>query len=236
MATDETSKRDAAPPYVSYSTFKTFVGALKEHVVPNRIDRSTLGRFSGGVQNQLMAALKFLALMDADGRPSAALRGLADKYNTDEWSIMLATVLAQPYEALFKLQLATASPQEFNTTFLKSFACEGETARKGIAFFLNAGKDAGINFSPYLLKGIKPRSGTPRKKPKNSAPREAKGAYQETNSAADGIKPKDEKSDTKTIEGMLLSKFPEFDPSWSKELQQHWFEAYQKLLSMRDSK
>jgi hypothetical protein len=31
----------------------------------------------------------------------------------------------------------------------------------------------------------------------------------------------------------LLSKFPDFDPTWGPEQQKAWFEAYGKLLGMQ---
>ena len=45
-ATIET-RQIRTPPYVSFVTFKTCVADLKEHGIPNKIDRSVLTRFSG---------------------------------------------------------------------------------------------------------------------------------------------------------------------------------------------
>ena len=67
------------PPYTSYRTFRTFIDDLREHGVPSRIDRSVLTRFSGVVGSQLMHALRFLGLIEDDGRPTPRLRELVTR-------------------------------------------------------------------------------------------------------------------------------------------------------------
>jgi len=64
------------PPYVSYRTFQNFIDGLKQRM-PARIDRSYWGdRLSGSTGTQLMAALRFLRLIDAGGVPTDRLRRL----------------------------------------------------------------------------------------------------------------------------------------------------------------
>ena len=72
----ERTRSSGTPPYTSYRTFKTFIEDLHEHGVPSRIDRSVLTRFSGIVGTQLMHALRFLGLIEDDGRPTERLKGL----------------------------------------------------------------------------------------------------------------------------------------------------------------
>ena len=74
----ERTRSSGTPPYTSYRTFKTFIEDLHEHGVPSRIDRSVLTRFSGVVGTQLMHALRFLGLIEDDGRPTAAPQGAGE--------------------------------------------------------------------------------------------------------------------------------------------------------------
>ena len=67
----ERAKSSGTPPYTSYRTFKTFIEDLHEQGVPSRIDRSVLTRFSGVIGSRLLHALRFLGLIEDDGRPPA---------------------------------------------------------------------------------------------------------------------------------------------------------------------
>ena len=75
----ERTRSSGTPPYTSYRTFKTFIEDLHQHGVPSRIDRSVLTRFSGVVGTQLMRALRFLGLIEEEGRPTAAPQGASER-------------------------------------------------------------------------------------------------------------------------------------------------------------
>ena len=61
--------RKHLPPYVSYRTFHNFIERLQQHM-PSRIDRCYWGELlSGSNGTQLMAALRFLNLIDVNGKP-----------------------------------------------------------------------------------------------------------------------------------------------------------------------
>lgn len=225
---DDTSKRVAAP-YISYQTLRSFVGPLKEHVVPNRIDKSLLKNFSGAVQSQLMTALKFLRLIDADSRPTDALKSLVSAHGTEEWAKTLNTILKDAYPELFVLPLATASPSEFNEAFKAAYPCEGETLRKGVTFFLNAGREAGVGFSPFLSKGAKPRAGTAKRRVKNNG-RKADPTSDDAPATDKGRQ--NNPDPPKSISEQLLSKFPAFDPAWPDDLKAKWFAGYEQLLKI----
>jgi hypothetical protein len=170
MSQDEAGQKRVAAPYIAYQTIKTFVAPLKEHVIPNRIDKSLLKNMSGAVQGQLMTALKFLSLIEEDGRPTDSLTKLVSAYGTDKWAAELQRVLANAYPELFKLPLDKVSPSQFNETFKGAYPCEGETLSKGVRFFLNAATEAGVKFSPFLMKNAKPRTGQAiRRRPRANA-------------------------------------------------------------------
>ena len=66
------------PPYVSYRTFYNFLERLQQHM-PSRIDRSYWGDLlSGSTGTQLMAALRFLNLIDINGKPTELVRPLVE--------------------------------------------------------------------------------------------------------------------------------------------------------------
>ena len=135
MADAEAGPKRTAAPYIAFPTFKTFLAPLKEHVIPNRIDKSLLKSFSGSVQPQLMTCLKFLHLIEDDGKPKEALRGLVSAYDTENWAAELHTVLKGAYPELFDIPLGTVSPSQFNEAFKSAYPCEGETLSKGVQFF-----------------------------------------------------------------------------------------------------
>jgi len=225
--TDGAAKRPAAS-YISYQTLGTFIAPLKEHVIPTRIDKSLLKSMSGAVQGQLMSSIRFLGLIDENSRPTPVLKELVSAYGTDKWRSALETVLRKSYSELFKLPLASVTPSEFNEAFKKAYPCEGETLRKGVTFFLNAGRDAGVEFSPFLTANAKPRTGpTPKRRLRASNKREAAAAPNGT--------PSNRANDTNgtgKVTDQLLAKFPSFDPAWPDEIKAKWFDGYERLLGM----
>jgi hypothetical protein len=161
---DQSAKRPA-PPYVAYPTFKTMIAGFGEHVIPNRIDRSVLGNFSGIVGSQLLTALRFLDLIDDERHPRPSLEALVADANTDAWPVALSKILRQAYEPIFDLDLKSASPSQFTERFRQAYPVEGTTLRKCLTFFLAAVADSQIAVSPYIMKNKKPRSAPARKRP-----------------------------------------------------------------------
>ncbi|HEY5205159.1 MAG TPA: DUF5343 domain-containing protein [Roseiarcus sp.] len=165
----ERTRSSGTPPYTSYRTFKTFIEDLHEHGVPSRIDRSVLTRFSGIVGTQLMHALRFLGLIEDDGRPTERLKGLVKAHGTGSWSGRLLELLGHEYAPMFAIDLGTATPSHFHEAFRKAFPAADAVVQKCVTFFLYAANDAGVKISGRVLKGRKPRSLTPRRKPAKAA-------------------------------------------------------------------
>jgi hypothetical protein len=161
----ERARSSGTPPYTSYRTFKTFIEDLHDHGVPSRVDRSVLTRFSGIVGTQLMHALRFLGLVEDDGRPTERLKGLVKAHGTANWSERLLELLGHEYAPMFAIDLETATPSHFNEAFRKAFPAADAVVQKCVTFFLYAANDAGVRISGRVLKGRKPRSLTPHRKP-----------------------------------------------------------------------
>src|SRR3984957_13906224 len=161
----ERARSSGTPPYTSYRTFKTFIEDFHDHGVPSRIDRSVLTRFSGIVGTQLMHALRFLGLVEDDGRPTERLKRLVKAHATSQWPETLLETLGDEYAPMFAIDLATATPSHFNEAFRRAFPAADAVVQKCVTFFLYAANDAGVKISGRVLKGRKPRSLTPRRKP-----------------------------------------------------------------------
>jgi hypothetical protein len=157
MAAEEAKSQTVA--YVPFRTFLTALDGLS-HGLPHVIDRSIFPQMSGVTQSQLMGALKFLKLISAEGKPTAALHALA--VQKDKRAENLKAVLEDAYPELIQSDLSKATPSSLNAAFEK-FGLTGETNVKAKSFFLQAAKTAGIVLSPYLLKGT--RTVSKRKKP-----------------------------------------------------------------------
>lgn len=160
----EPETKALTPPYVAFATFKTMLAGFKEHVLPARIDRSVLGNFSGIVGGQLLTTLRFLGLVDSNNRPLQDLADLVVALNGEHWPTELGQVLRNAYAPIFKLDLETASPSQFNEHFADAYPGEGSTQRKSMTFFLTAVQEAKLPISPYILKNKKPRSGPTKKR------------------------------------------------------------------------
>src|SRR5579862_7726197 len=131
-----------SPPYIAYQTLKTLLEGLKPHKLPGRIDRSLLRNFSGTNQAQIIPALRFLGLTDANNHPTDRLAAALASYGTDQWPDALQQLLRDKYGPLFESDLASASPSQFAESFRKAFPNSETVLRKARTFFLNAANEA----------------------------------------------------------------------------------------------
>jgi Family of unknown function (DUF5343) len=160
----EQGRAAKTPPYTSYRTFRTFIEDLREQGVPSRIDRSVLTRFSGVVGTQLLHALRFLGLIQEEGRPTVVLVDLVNAYGAPDWPDKLLDLIRQNYAPMFAIDLENATPSHFSEAFRKAFPAADAVVQKCVTFFLYAASDAGVKISARVLKGRKPRSAPPRKR------------------------------------------------------------------------
>ncbi len=97
------------PPYLSYATYKTFLGTLKQ-AIPGRIDKTVMTMLSGANQTQLLHALKYLKLIDGNGAPQEKLALLVNSEGADRQKVQQDILrAAYPFlnDASFKLESAT---------------------------------------------------------------------------------------------------------------------------------
>ena len=153
-------KRNAAiaPPYVSFNTFRTLLTWLASEGVPLRFDRSFWqAKFSGSTGTQLMAALRFLGLLEGD-RPMPELERLVNAPRQEK-RVILAELLMDCYSVVPFDELPRATPSMVRGWF-GGYPVDGHTMRKALSFFVNASKEAGIPISNAVSKMARIRTPT----------------------------------------------------------------------------
>lgn len=217
--------RKRLPPYVSYRTFQNFIEGLQQGI-PARIDRSYWSdRLSGSTGIQLMSALRFLGLIDANGTPANQLKLLATAKGGQRTEV-LKQITTEAFSFLLRgsFDLQSSTYAQLQEAFHNTFELTDGVNRKCVKFFVELATAAGIPLSPFISKRLRSvRSSTATKLPPKK-----KGTKVKWNATVPqelGEIP----SDTSWGK-ILLSKFPTFDPIWPDEVKLKWFEAFDKLL------
>ena len=218
-------------------------------VLPQRIDRSVLNRFSGGVGNQLMTALRFLGLVDADDRPTDSLRSLVDAFGSDEqWQAALQAVIREAYVPVVAVGLESATPAQFVEAF-RTYPGTEEVRRKSEVFFLNAAKDAGLPLTKRIADQKRVVvNAMRRRKLERPDPERSEDAADDPPGNGNGGAPRQQPERSSKRQppppppppnptpaqpdmlGQLVAKFPEFDPTWPEEVKAKWFDGFERLM------
>lgn len=172
----EKTEKFSCPPTISYVSFTAFLNQLRnmEHV-PHRIDKTLMPKASGSQQSSTIAALKYLKLIDATGKP---IDGDLEAYvlaDDDARKPIIAEILRKSYSFVFDdrtFDLEKATTGQMAEKF-RSQDLTGSTITKTIQFFLAAAKDAGIKVSPHIKPPPIDRSkaGTRKSPKKDAAPK-----------------------------------------------------------------
>jgi hypothetical protein len=217
--------RKHLPPYVSYRTFYNFIERLQQRM-PSRIDRSYWGELlSGSNGTQLMAALRFLYLIDINGKPMEILKRLVE-VRGEQRSKILHDVCDDAYGFVLKssLDLESATYSQLVEVFHNTFQLTDDVSRKCVKFFIAMAHDAGLKISPFITRrtrSARTNTGTKVSSRKTEI---------RTGRNLTIPQEKDEIPNTNSWHGMLLSKFPNFDPSWPDEIKMKWFSAFDEML------
>jgi hypothetical protein len=223
--------RKHLPPYVSYRTFYNFIERLQQHM-PSRIDRSYWGELlSGSNGTQLMAALRFLYLVDINGKPMEILKRLVEMRGEQRAKI-LHDVTDDAYGFVLKssLDLESATYSQLVEVFHSTYQLTDDISRKCVKFFIAMANDAGMKISPFITKRTRSaHSGTGTKV-------NSKKSSIRTNQSSLIPLQEDNIPNTNSWHGLLLSKFPNFDPAWPDEIKIKWFSAFDEMLKKGLSK
>ena len=204
------------PPYVSYRSWHKLIRELSKHT-PSRFDSSYFNALKITKSNcsMLKGSFIFLDLMTLDGYPTPALQQLL-KSEGEERREVLAGMVRRAYEPLFaELDLSHATKAQIKEKF-KSRGASGDIGRKCLSFFLAISQEADIGLAPHLGK---------------SAPRgRGRKAVPIGDVLGVGKSPAESGENSPWV-GILLQKFPNFDPEWTDDLKKKWFDAFKSLKS-----
>ena len=217
--------RKHLPPYVSYRTFHNFLEGLQQRM-PSRIDRSYWGdMLSGSTGTQLMAAIRFLGLIDGNGKPMDLLKLLASTRG-EQRTQLLQDIAHDSFSFVLRssLDLESATYAQLEEVFHNTFQLTDDVSRKCVKFFIALVSDAGMTLSPFITKRTRSThtsSGTKVTAKKTSI---------RTKKNLEVPQIMEEIPNHSSWNKLLLAKFPNFDPAWNDELKTKWFTAFDELL------
>ncbi|MBI4188259.1 MAG: DUF5343 domain-containing protein [Chloroflexi bacterium] len=232
MTREKSRKR--LPPYVSYRTFRSFIDGLQQRI-PARIDRSYWNEMlSGSTGTQLMAALRFLGLIDNDAKPTNRLRSLAAAKNEQRAEILRETTSdAYSFALQGSLDLQNATYAQLNEAFHDTFRLAHDVNRKCIKFFVSLAADAGIPLSPFMTKRFRVASAVVGNATTKNITKRTRRKINENTVIPSKL---EQVPEDMLWNRMLLDKFPSYDPNWGDEIQLKWFIAYDELLKRYSDK
>ena len=229
--------RKHLPPYISYRTFENFIGRLQQQM-PARIDRSYWGEtLSGSTGTQLMAALHFLNLVDANGKPTNELKLVASARGEDK-PAALREITFESYSFVLQssLDLQNATYAQLEEVFHDNFQLTQDVGRKCIKFFISLASSAGTSLSPFVTKRVRlahSSTGTTGSKsvPRKTGQKSNRNLVipQHSEEVPTNVPPSSPQS-------LLLAKFPAFDPAWSDDIKLKWFSAFDELMKRYPSR
>lgn len=146
----ETAKK-TSPPYAAFSAFLNFLNKLRDTQVPSRIDPTVFGNVSGSLSYSVIASLKSLKLIDADGKPFGSFITLV-KASDDDRKALMQAILKDGYPTLWdgSIDLASATAGQFDEHIREAYDVKGSTVDKVATFFIAAAKFSGLEISPHL--------------------------------------------------------------------------------------
>ena len=237
--------RKHLPPYVSYRTFHNFTDRLQQQGTPQRIDRSYWGEIlSGSTGPQLMAAMRFLGLIDANGKPTDRLKQLVPAEG-DKKTQLIRTIATESFSFVTKgnLDLASATYSQLEEAFHNNFSLTDDVKRKCVKFFIAMACDGGMDISPHITRhtrtarnGTGMRNAVKKTVPKSIVPEDIP---QQARFPQMANIPQVKKvprimeqlpDHSKTLLVKLVDKFPDFDPSWNDDVKQRWLMSFDELF------
>ncbi len=236
MVTDRTRKR--LPPYISYRLFRNFLERLQQGI-PARIDRSYWereGLLSGSSGTQLMAALRYLNLIDENGRPQERLKPLVFATGPQK-TALLREIARESFSFALEgsLDPQNATYAQLEELFSEKFQLNGQLSRKCLKFFCEISNDSGLQLSPFITKRFHSGHGSESldlvtKKTATRTRNVTKRTAAKTNQNFRIPIAPDNEQELSTMDQLLLSKFPTFDPSWTDDVKLKWFSAFDELM------
>lgn len=131
-------------PYIPFRTFLNLVIKMEDGV-PSRLDSSFLSSQAGGMHLPIIAAFRYLGLVDKEGNTRPALHEIATA--GDGRPAIMRRLLEEHY-AWANLPLS-ATQAQLDEAFKMTTGLTGSTLRKAVTFYLHATKYAQIPVSKH---------------------------------------------------------------------------------------
>ena len=222
----------------SYAPTSAIMGLIERHRrngLPSPVTEDILQRtgISESLTSRTLQALITLDLIDDQGRPTPTLEGIR-LAPEPEYKQRLEDWLRAAYaDALSFIDPAEDDETKIRDAF-RAYKPVGQQPRM-VTLFMGLFAAAGVR--PEKKRSSQPRSTN--RPPRASQPPNGSNLNTVTSPVPEPIKPAphathDGAHKHKGVVDQLLNKFPEFDPAWTDELKEKWFDGYQRLLSMAE--
>jgi len=214
----------ATPAYFAFKTLTNMIVKMEEHGPPTRVDRTFLAGMSGAGQTQFIAGLKALGLIDEDGHVQPRLTELVSK--PEDRAQIMGQIVRDCYPEAVELGRTNATTGQLVEVFNNSYGVQGDTARKAIAFFLQAARYAGdIQLSPmFKTPAVRSGGGSGRKRgrpPKVKPENNGTGTVTTTTGLPTGLHP--------ALAG-LLGDLPQRGQTWTQVQHDQFKAAFDAIL------
>jgi hypothetical protein len=217
----DTPERVVPPPYFAFKTLTNMIISMEEHGPPNRVDRSFLKGMSGAGQTQFIAGLKSLGLIGENGEVQPKLVELVN--NADERPARIGQVLRERYPEAVELGKGNATTGELVEAFA-GYGVRGDTARKAIAFYLQAAKYAGdVPLSPNFRTPPNQSSGVGKARKPRSRDAEQEPQRGVSSDLPAGLHP--------ALSG-LLSDIPKRGQTWTQAQYDDFMAAFKAVIKI----
>jgi hypothetical protein len=143
--------KSGPPPYATFSSFISFLNRLRDTTIPSRIDATVFGNASGSLSYSIIATLKFLKLVDADGVPLPAMSKLVNASDAER-KPQIAALIKDAYPSFFggDIDITKATAGQFDDLIRETFESSGSTVDKIAGFFIAAATFSGIELSALI--------------------------------------------------------------------------------------
>ena len=211
------------PAYFAFKTLTNMIVKMEEHGPPNRVDRTFLTGMSGAGQTQFIAGLKSLGLIDEDGAVQPRLADLVNR--PSDRPALIGQLLREKYPEAVELGKTNATTGELVEIF-NGYGVQGDTARKAIAFYLNAAKYAGdIQLSPnFKTPSVRTGNGPKKRgRPARQQPPAEENGHVQGGGTPGGLHP--------ALAG-LLGDIPKRGESWTQREHDDFKAAFKAVIKI----
>jgi uncharacterized protein DUF5343 len=226
MMTEET--KQIIPPYLPFSALESFIAEMKEHGLPQVIDRSLLQGRSGSIQAWLLSSLRFFRFIDESGEPTRLFHRIVESTDGETVQAEWKGLVHQGYPEFFEdgFDFARATADQIAGVF-RGRGAKGTTVDKCMKFLQGMCERAGIEVSPHL--GRARRSGvTNGHGGRKRRPRKAPVAKTPTPPETSDVTPA---LNNNLLKG-LIEKLPAAGAVWPEQKREDWFNLAKAIFTM----